>query len=609
MKLSDDAEKQKSLEVAEEARESRWEQPSFMAELFKGSLAWDRIAPYPHQSPQDKAIGDAVLACLEKCLRTHIRPEEVDRTGEVPQEALKALAKEGFFGLKIPTEYGGMGLSLINYARAMALVGSWCGSTAVWLSAHQSIGVPQPVSLFGTPEQKKHFLPRLAKGAISAFALTEPDVGSDPARMTTTATLSNEGDYYLINGEKLYCTNGPSAELLVVMAVTAPKMINGKEKKQISAFIVETNDPGFEVVHRCTFMGIRGISNGLLRFTNVKVPKENMIGKPGEGLKIALTTLNTGRLTIPAISAGAGKLCMSFLQKWANERVQWGQAVGKHQAIAEKLSFISANTYAMESVAFLVAGMADRHTEDIRLEAAMAKYFCSEVSAKIADETLQIRGGRGFETSESLRARGEEAYPVERMYRDLRINRIIEGTSEVMRLFIAREAMDVHVRYITDVMKNPKDWNPWKKALGFYAKWYPTTWIPHLRGPQTRILSKKNRTHLKNSEIIAQKLARTLFHAMATHQQGLEKKQLLLGHFADIGTLLFAMTATLSRTESLASTDPHLQTLSDFFCCQARTQIEGHFRALNKNENLVDKISTQFLSGQYNGMISTDIML
>jgi alkylation response protein AidB-like acyl-CoA dehydrogenase len=271
---------QAAMDLAEDSRETSWQFPSFVAELFKGSFRWDLLNPYPEQDPTDKKIGDDYLIKLEDCLRKNVNPGEVDRNAMLPDSAVRALADIGVFGMKIPQEYGGLGFSNMNYIRAIRLIGSYCASTAVWASAHQSIGVPQPLKLFGTKEQKQKYLPRLAKGSISAFALTEPGVGSDPAAMQTTATLSEDGKHYIINGKKLWCTNGPAAEIIVVMALTAPKIVNGKEKKQISAFIVETNTPGFKVDHVCSFLGIRGIRNGLLSFNNVKVPAENIIAEP-----------------------------------------------------------------------------------------------------------------------------------------------------------------------------------------------------------------------------------------------------------------------------------------------------------------------------------------
>src|SRR3989338_7993210 len=455
MDLVKDKEKAKSLEVAEEAREATGKYPSFVGDLFTGNVRWDLVFPYPDQEPNDKKIGDEFLKKLEYFIKANIDADAIDRTGLIPDSVMKGLAELGCFGLKIPKEYGGLGLSQINYNRAVGLVASHCGSTAVLLSAHQSIGVPQPLKLFGTPEQKKKYLPRFAKGAVSAFALTEPEVGSDPAKMSTTATPVDNGDSYLINGSKLWCTNGTIADVLIVMAKTPPKIVHGKEKTQITAFIVEKGMPGFEVVHRCMFMGLKGIQNGLLRFKDVKVPKENIIWGLGQGLKLALITLNTGRLTVPAACTAMAKKSLVIARDWSNKRVQWGAPIGHHEAITSKISLMTATTFAMDSVTWLSSAFVDQGKVDVRLEAAMAKLFCTEAAWRIADDTVQIRGGRGYETADSLKGRGEEPIPVERFMRDMRINLIIEGTSEIMHLFIAREAMDPHLRRILPLM-SPK---------------------------------------------------------------------------------------------------------------------------------------------------------
>ena len=608
MTSSHEHEKDKAMELAEDSRRTEHTYPSFVAELFSGDVRWDLLHPFPEQSADDKRMGDEYIERIRRVLEEYIDPSEVDRSGELPEEALVALADAGAFGLKIPKEYGGLGMSQTNYNRVIAFVASYCNSTAVWLSAHQSIGVPQPLKMFGTEEQKQRYLPRLAKGAVSAFALTEPHVGSDPARMRAKAELSEDGSHYTLNGEKLWCTNGPSAEILIVMALTAPKIVKGKEKPQITAFIVEAADPGFEVVHRCSFMGICGISNGLIRFNDMKVPVENVIGKPGQGLRIALTTLDTGRLTVPAASSAAGKVCMHFAQDWVNERVQWGAPIGKHQAVGKKLAEMAADTFAMDSMDSLACAMVDQGGVDVRLEAAMAKYYCTETAWRILDDFVQVRGGRGYETAESLGARGEVPIPAERMLRDARISRIIEGTSEIMRLFIAREAMDVHVKRIMPLMmgKGPKGKLLWE-AFKFYVKWYPKAWLPAGISARLEHLSSQNQDHLAYVARTSKKLARTMFHTMAKYRQKLEREQLILQAFVDIGTDLFAMAAVLARAEhelKARQDDEHLQNLVDLFCTNARMRIKDSFRSVKEPRGkAIYKISSAFMEGHYRWMI------
>ncbi len=333
---------------------------------------------------------------MERFLAENVDADKIDEQGEYDYSLFEGFNKLGAWGMKIPKEYGGLGFSATNYNRAIALVATWCGSSVAWLSAHQSIGVPQPLKLFGTEEQKKKWLPRLANGAISAFALTEPGVGSDPAKMATRAVPTPDGKGFLISGEKLWCTNGLKAELLVVMCQTPPKVVKGKEKKQITAFVVETNTPGVEIAHRCQFMGLRGIGNVLIRFKDVYVPKENILWGEGLGLKLALITLNTGRLTIPAGCAASGRKMLEIAKDWGLERVQWGAPIAKHEAVAAKIAWMASHTFAMEAIVWLTSGLADRGDVDLRLEAAMAKLFNTEVAWQCVDHLVQIRGGRGF---------------------------------------------------------------------------------------------------------------------------------------------------------------------------------------------------------------------
>ena len=598
--------KQEALDVAEDARETEWAHPSFVGELFMGHLRKDLISPYPEQSPEDKKIGDALMEKVADFIKKNLDADAVDQTGIVPPHVLKGLADMGLFGMKISKEYGGMGLSQVNYGRIVSMIASHCGSTAVWLSAHQSIGVPQPLKMFGTPEQKKKYLPRLARGEISAFALTEPKVGSDPAKMTTTATPTEDGKFFVLNGEKLWCTNGPDANILVVMARTPSKIVHGREKKQITAFIVEKGTPGFEVAYRCQFMGLKGISNGLLRFNNVKIPRENIIWGEGKGLKLALMTLNAGRLTLPAAACAASKLCIHILQDWANERVQWGASIGRHEAVSSMIARIMADSFAMESVTWFSSAMVDRGGSDIRFEAAMSKLFCSERGWKIIDDTLQIRGGRGFETGPSLARRGEKNYPVERAMRDFRINLLIEGSSEILRLFIAREALDPHMRVAGDLL-NPRSTLGAKmtaigKMTAFYGKWYPARWFSGAAFKHSEF--GKLARHMRFVERKSNKLARTMFHCMGRYQAGLEKRQLILARLVDIGTELFAISASCSRAVALAkSGDQTPITLAEMYCRQARRRIQQHFAAIRSNDDLfANNVAGQMLDGKMKWM-------
>jgi alkylation response protein AidB-like acyl-CoA dehydrogenase len=593
-----------AMEVAEASRETEWEKPSFVGDLFLGKVNFDLIHPFPEQPAADKAEADEFLAKLERYLAENVDADKIDEQGEYDYELFEGFAELGAWGMKIPKEYGGLGFNATNYNRAIGLVATWCASSVAWLSAHQSIGVPQPLKLFGTEEQKKKYLPRLAKGAISAFALTEPGVGSDPAKMETTATPTPDGTGWILNGEKLWCTNGLKAELIVVMAQTPPKVVNGKEKKQISAFILETDTPGVEIAHRCQFMGLRGIGNVLMRFKDVFIPKENLLWGEGLGLKLALITLNTGRLTIPAGCAAGGRRMLEIARDWVNERVQWGLPIGKHEAVAAKLAWMTSHTFAMEAIVWLTSGLADRGDVDLRLEAAMAKLFNTEVAWKCVDELVQIRGGRGFETGPSLEARGEKGYPVERIMRDMRINRIFEGTSEIQHLFIAREAVDPHMKrgYKILLPETPKaeKVSAAAKAGAYYATWYPTKYMGWSRFPKHGDFGRLG-THMGYIERQSRHVARSIFHAMMRFQAKLERKQMVLFRIVDIGTDLFAMSASISYAAMLAKKgNENAMELADLFCREARTRIDQNFRTLFDNhDDLAYKVVQKMMKGEY----------
>jgi len=575
--------KREALELAEASRDPLDERGSFASNLFIGRYDFNRIYPWPEQSAEDRAAGQEFLASLEKYLRENIDADEIDRTGEIPQKNIDDLFAMGAFGVKIPKQYEGLGLSQVNYGRAAMLLGSWDENLTALVSAHQSIGVPQPLLLFGTDEQKKKYLPRVARHEISAFALTEWNAGSDPANMSLRADATEDGSAFILNGEKLWCTNLIKAGVLVVMAKTPPKIVNGKERKQITAFIVDVDSPGLEITYRCRFMGLRALYNGVVKFTNVRVPRENMIAKEGQGLKVALTTLNTGRLTIPAACVGLSKRLLEISRKWASERIQWGVPIGQHSAIAGKIAEMAGNTFAMEAMTFLTSGLVDRKAGDLRIETAMCKMWSTETTWKISDDAMQVRGGRGYETAQSLAGRGEEAIPVERFLRDCRINTIFEGSSEIMRLFIAREALDPHLKVGGAIFNTQLPMSERVKAVftsgKFYAGWYPRQWFSSGAGKVDN-LHRHLQKHVDYSARTSKKLARGLFHAMARFGPKLDREQLLLSRFVGIATELFAISATCSfaqyKIDHGESADEVLS-VANYFCNSARARIDHYF--------------------------------
>src|ERR1035437_8134758 len=491
-------------QIAEEARETGWDQPSFGKQLFLGDFRLDLIHPHPRPGEESSRRGEEFCARLREFCEASVDGALIERDARIPDEVVRGLAAVGAFGMKVAPEYGGAGLSNLYYNRALMIAGSVLPALAAMVSAHQSIGVPQPVTLFGTEEQKQRYLPRCARGEISAFLLTEPDVGSDPARLTTTAAPSADGSEDVLNGVV--------ADLLVVLA-RVPK---GEGRRGgITAFVVEAAAAGITVERRNAFMGLRGLENGVTRFHQVRVPAASRVGAEGQGLKIALTTLNTGRLALPASCAATGKLALKIAREWSRERVQWGRPVGEHEAVAKKISFIAATTYAMEAVLELSSQLADDKRNDIRIEAALAKLYCSEMASKIADELVQVRGGRGYETAQSLAARGERGVPAEQMLRDMRINRIFEGSSEIMRLIVAREAVDAHLsaagELIDPGLPAARRARAAAQAGGFYARWLPTLVTGEGQRPGAYSEFGPLAAHLRYAERASRKLARATF--------------------------------------------------------------------------------------------------
>ncbi len=596
---------EQSKQVAEESRETSWDRPSFGRELFLGNLRMDIVHPQPELPPDSVKKGEAFLERLRAFLCEHVDPLQIERDAKIPDEVVDGLKEIGALGMKIPEEYGGLGLSLVYYNKALGLAGNFHASLTALLSAHQSIGVAVPLMQFGTDEQKREWLPKVARTHISAFLLTEPDVGSDPARMSTTAVPTEDGSGYVVNGTKLWATNGAVADVVVVMAAV-PR--SDGHRGGITAFVCPYDADGITVVRRNQFMGLRGIENSLTTFEDVFVPKENVIGGEGQGLKIALSTLNTGRLALPGICAAGTKYALKIAREWSAERKQWGKPIGKHDPVAQKLAFIAGTAFGLEAMVDVCSRLADDARNDIRIEAAIAKLLASELGWQVMDELVQIRGGRGYETAESLKARGEKPVPVEQMLRDMRINRIFEGSTEIMHLLIAREAVDQHLEVAGDILEPKTPMADKLRAAGkagaFYASWFPKLAVGEGQRPGSFSEFGPLAGQLRHAERASRKLARSTFYLMGRYGPRLEQKGALLGRVVDIGSELFAIAAAATYAQRLASEEParreEIYELADVFCQQARRRADRKFDELWSNDD-DDRYSfaQKLLEGRY----------
>jgi hypothetical protein len=596
---------EQAKQVAESSRETEWKQPSFGKELFLGNFRPDLIHPQPELPPEMVDKGEAFLARLRSFLESDVDPLEIERDGKIPEHVIDGLKELGALGMKIPEAYGGLGLSQVYYNRALAMAGTWHASLSTLLSAHQSIGLPQPLVMFGTEEQKQEWLPKVARTHISAFLLTEIDVGSDPARMSATATPTDDGTGYRINGTKLWATNGAIADVVVIMAVV-PK--TDEHKGGITAFICPYDADGIEVEYRNEFMGLRGIENSQTTFNDVFVPSENVIGGVGMGLRIALSTLNTGRLSLPAICTASSKYSLKIAREWASERKQWGRPIGEHDPVAQKLAFIAGSAFGLEAMLEVSSRLADDKRNDIRIEAALAKLYASELAWDVVDTMVQVRGGRGFETAESLKRRGEKPVPAEQMLRDMRINRIFEGSTEIMHLLIAREAVDRHLQVAGDVLLADSGVADKAKAVAragaFYARWFPTLTTGRGQRPGSFSEFGDLAGHLRYVERHSRKLARSTFYAMGRYQARLERKGRLLGRIVDIGAELYAIACACVYADTIARERPdrgqEAFELADLFCGQARRRADRLFAELWANDDEDQyKVAQQVLSGRY----------
>ncbi len=608
-------------DVVEAAREAEWKLPSFGKQLFLGDFRLDLIHPQPRLDPEAIEKGERFLAELQAVLTETADPLEIEREARIPDHVVDALKRIGALGMKVPPKYGGLGLSQVYYSRALGIAANCHSAICTLLSAHQSIGVAEPLRMFGSEEQRQKWLPLVAKDHISAFLLTEPGVGSDPARMESTAmpvgpelaaappddhmvATPTEGGY-VINGRKLWATNGTVADIVVVMA-KVPK--SDGHRGGITAFVLPYNTEGVTIKHRNAFMGLRGIENSVTLLENVFVPEENRIAREGDGLKIALTTLNTGRLALMAIAVSASKWATKVAREWATERVQWGRPIGKHDAVAQKLAFIAGSAFGLEAMLDVSARLADNKRNDIRIEAALCKVYGSELAWKVIDELMQVRGGRGYETAESLKARGEKPVPVEQCMRDMRVNRIFEGSTEIMHLLIAREAVDTHLHAAGGLLMGDGDVKAKAdaalKAGLFYGKWLPNLAVGKGQNPRSYEEFGPLASYLRYVERSSRKLARSTFYGMARWQARLEQKQSFLARIVDIGAELYAISATVVYADRLGHEHPERKKesieLAELFCAMAKRRADTLFNELWANDDDARYSAAQkVLDGRY----------
>lgn len=541
--------------------------PSFAKKLFFGEFLSDPIYPFPRAEDLDEA--QELVQKLNQFMDQKLDPDQIDRKAEIPQDVIDGLGELGILGMTIPKEYGGLGMSQYAYCRAAEEIAKRCAATALFVNAHQSIGL-KALLLFGTEDQKKQWLPQLAQGkALAAFSLTEPNAGSDANGVETKAFFDAERKTYRIQGRKQWTTNGAIAKVLTVMAKTEVETSRGKEDK-VTAFIVTPDMPGFKVLNPALEkVGMRGSRTANLEFDNVQVPAENMLGPKGGGLKVCLTVLDYGRTTFGATCVGAAKTAYSMALEHAKSRYQFKRPLASFGLVKEKLARMAALLYAMESSTYLTAGLIDAGVEDIMIESAMLKVFASDSLWTILYETMQIFGGKSFFTST----------PLERMMRDARLNMIGEGSNEVMRAFIAVAGMrdvGLELKGYLDVLKNP--FGHMDELKDFTGRVF--SFFKH---PQMPFKNASIQNEAKELSDVIVRFNRAILKLLATHKEEIIEKQLQLNRISTIAMAIYNMTAVLSRLDQ----NPKAEDLSigKLYCKIALDEIKKSLEGIDSNHD------------------------
>jgi len=544
---------------------------SFSKSLFAGNIEQDLVFPYPVIDKEEEENLKLILDSFRQFAKDNIDSAKFDEEGEIPKEVLAGLGELGLLGMSIPEEYEGYGFSATAYNRTFEEVSGTDASIATTLGGHQSIGL-KALLLFGTEEQKNKYLPKLASGEwLAGFALTEPNAGSDAAGIQTKAVYDEAAGHYILNGSKIWITNGGIAQFFTVFAKT--KMDDGKEK--ITAFIVTRDMEGFASGREEEKLGIHGSSTTELTFDNVKVPKENVLGPLGKGFKVAMEVLNSGRLGLAAGCAGGIKQMIAMSSEYAKNRKQFGTPIANFEMIQKKIADMTIDVFALESMVYLTTGLIDRGDVDYSIESSICKVFASEAVWRAVNEGMQIAGGIGY----------SKEYPYERNLRDARINMIFEGANEVMRSFIALAGMQEHGEYLKRVgkaLKNPLD------QLGVL-----TDFAIH-RIKDTVVTEKLSDVHEALTDEAdkfaeyAKELHLGVEKVLAKYRKDIIHQGFLLARLADMMIDLFGMVAVISRLDSLLKQEgevkaKHELTMGKAYCEQAWRRIRRNSRQLEDN--------------------------
>ncbi len=555
----------KQVRQAEELLFTGGKHQSVAKGLFAGRFAADLVFPYPRVAAADQPKVDAALRQLIAYCDQHLDPAEIDRQADIPRSVIDGLSQLGVLGMTAPESMGGRGFSQLEYCKILEELGGRCSATSIFVNAHHSIGM-RGLLLFGTADQKERWLPDLIAGRkLAAFALTEPQAGSDAANVQTQAILSADGSHYVLNGEKRYITNGGIADVLTVMARTA---VPGRSDTAVTAFLVTPDMPGFRVVEpRMEKLGIRGTATAKLAFDNMSVPKENILGPLGKGLKVALTVLDFGRTTFGACCTGAAKTSLRLATEHAWNRTQFGRKLGEFPLVQKKLARMAAWTYAMEAMTSVTAGLIDRGLEDYMLETAMLKVYSTEVLWTIVNDAFQIYGGAAYFTD----------CPLERMLRDARINQIGEGANEVLTSFIALVGMrepGERLRTIWEALQHPFS------NLSTFGRFAAQEVTRRLTRPSIPVRSVPLARHAVSLGRQIQRFGLIVQRELIRHREEILERQLVQEPIAEAAMELYASACVLSRLDSEGGSSP----TATLFLHQSARRIREAFQRVRKND-------------------------